>query len=462
MRTLWFPMALHLVAVWPVWQWYGSRFAHIAGETYVLVAFTTALALVGWQRHATNLSVVHLVPGIACLAAYGLLYVYLPMEIKAGLALISLAFPYCLLATGTWPHPGMFGLCLLGLPIIPSLQFYLGYPMRLVVAYAAAAMLRVEGLPVLPRGSCLVWAGNLVGIDAPCSGVRMLWAAGYLACTLSLLCRLSTMRTVIVGATVVPLVLLANTLRSVSLFHVETGLLPCFRFAHEMIGVFYFCLLALAIAMVVLRLRKGLDSLSGVVCTGINPTRVSTATVYVVSSIVCIAVGLMPLVHTPASVGQSDIQFPGWPKEWNGRPLVPLALATDEQEAARSFPGHVARFTDGRYEYLIRWITEPTRKMHPVADCFRARGAHITVLPLHMDARGRLWETLNVEISGRHFTAFEQFSDSTGTTWSDVSNWYWAALFGKTAGPWWVFEILASTNVVNSGNTGIPSQPNDQ
>ena len=70
-------------------------------------------------------------------------------------------------------HPGVLGLLWLSLPLVPSLQFYLGYPLRMLVASLAAPILRLAGFAVVQEGTCLNWAGQLIWIDAPCSGVRM-------------------------------------------------------------------------------------------------------------------------------------------------------------------------------------------------------------------------------------------------------------------------------------------------
>jgi hypothetical protein len=36
---------------------------------------------------------------------------------------------------------------------------------------------------------------------------------------------------------------------------------------------------------------------------------------------------------------------------------------------------------------------------------------------------------------------YERIYDVAGNSWSDVSAWYWAALLGKSAGPWWSVVI---------------------
>ncbi|UUZ51849.1 exosortase/archaeosortase family protein [Massilia sp. B-10] len=75
----------------------------------------------------------------------------------------------------------LLALCMLALPLAASLQFYLGYPMRVMaLSTLSAALLRMGGIGVVRDGAMLDWGGQLVSIDAPCSGVKMLWAK---ACT---------------------------------------------------------------------------------------------------------------------------------------------------------------------------------------------------------------------------------------------------------------------------------------
>jgi exosortase/archaeosortase family protein len=120
-------------------------------------------------------------------------------------------------------HMGMLGLMSLSLPLIPTLQFYGGYPLRVLVASVAAPLIRLGGFAVIQEGTCLNWDGQLIWIDAPCSGVRMLWTGLYLACTLAYLSRLGFFRTLLVLAFAFPAIILGNIFRAVALFYLEAG-----------------------------------------------------------------------------------------------------------------------------------------------------------------------------------------------------------------------------------------------
>ena len=80
----------------------------------------------------------------------------------------------------------VLGLAVLALPLIASLQFYAGYPLRVVTAEASRWLLS-PWFAVLREGSSLNVNGLLVIVDAPCSGVQMAWAGYFTACAVALL-----------------------------------------------------------------------------------------------------------------------------------------------------------------------------------------------------------------------------------------------------------------------------------
>ena len=131
-------------------------------------------------------------------------------------------------------------LALLSLPILSSLQFYLGYPLRVVTAEGSAAVLAAAGIHAVRSGSALSVDGALVIVDAPCAGIHMAWAAYFTASLagawLSLGARDYVVRTSCVGV----IVLAANVLRNTVLVALEArpeGLSDAW---HEITGVVAF------------------------------------------------------------------------------------------------------------------------------------------------------------------------------------------------------------------------------
>ena len=75
------------------------------------------------------------------------------------------------------------------------------------------------------------------------------------------------------------------------------------------------------------------------------------------------------------------------PRTWQGVAVRPLALSAVEQRFADRFPGSIARLTDGRQIVVLREVAQPTRMLHPAADCFRALGYRIEGERLELPAR---------------------------------------------------------------------------
>lgn len=154
--------------------------------------------------------------------------------------------------------------------------------------------------------------------------------------------------------------------------------------------------------------------------------------------IACLAAALAPLAMG-GKYAASDIKgvtgFPGWPTTFENRKLTQLPLSALEERFARGFPGHIARFTDGKREITIRWVARPTRKLHPAADCFRANGYTITPQPIR-ESGGQRWATFFAAHGKNNFLVSERVHDQHGRQWSDVSAWYWENQIGNSGASW--------------------------
>lgn len=253
-------VALQLVAFWPVWRWYTWRVMDASDDAWGWVALVTAL-LLAWHNKTENkpageiTKTALLLPALLTLS-YALSYLWLsplPRAIIAVTALAATASSFC---WGRRLHLSFCGLLLLSLPLLASLQFYLGFPLRLLTATLAAPLLQLGGLAVARQGTSLSWGGALILIDAPCSGVKMLWTGLYLTFTLAGYYRMNAQRTAWAMVLALVLIVIGNTLRAVGLFYVETGLLPFPAWAHEGLGVAVFLLTALGIAQLLNRLKR--------------------------------------------------------------------------------------------------------------------------------------------------------------------------------------------------------------
>jgi len=242
-RAWWLPVVL-LAALWPHWIYIARRLVDGSDEPWGILALATVIVLL-WRDRAALIT-----PPRAALVASGALAIIAAL---AELALPDLAAAaIAMLAVGTYlvhalrrPATPLVVLLLLALPIIASLQFYLGFPLRWLVAHASALLLSFFGINATAAGASIVHDGTTVLIDAPCAGIGMLWIGSFVAALLSYLHAADARRTLLNGVCVALLVLLANIARNVILYFPESGRVHWPAWSHEVVG-----LLALAAAIV--------------------------------------------------------------------------------------------------------------------------------------------------------------------------------------------------------------------
>jgi exosortase/archaeosortase family protein len=161
----------------------------------------------------------------------------------------------CLLASpsrfGCTLHLPTWGLAMLALPVMPHLQFYLGYPLRLATAELAVPLLRGAGFAVSRVGTGLQHGDELLWVDAPCSGVRMLWAAAFLLCVLAMRARLGSLAFLGAALGTTALVVCGNALRAAALFLAERSPAPALLRSHDALGLAVFALTAGGIVLCV-------------------------------------------------------------------------------------------------------------------------------------------------------------------------------------------------------------------
>ena len=149
------------------------------------------------------------------------------------------------------------------------------------------------------------------------------------------------------------------------------------------------------------------------------------------------------LVATPqkTSVNQN---FPGWPAQHEGRALYELPLSERESNMMKSFPGELGKFSDGDRDLVFRWVTRPTRKLHPARDCYRASGYSIQPAQMRQDTEGNFWSCFQANHSQDKQLVCERLYDDKNQSFSDASAWYWAAVLQKSQGPWWNIVVSES------------------
>jgi exosortase/archaeosortase family protein len=239
-----------LAAFWPVWCWYVSRMTDGSDEPLGILALITVLVLAGREERKV-LYEGDLIFSTLLMLLYAVSYPFIPPLLRAIIAVTALSLSLSSLLWGIRFHFALTGLVLLSLPVVSTLQFYLGYPMRMLCGYIALPMLSLSGFPVILEGTNLRCGDFLVSIDAPCSGIKMLWTGLYLTLVLVCLYRVKTGTAFLSCGISWVLLILANTLRTTTLFLLEV--LPIDRPAwlHDLTGLIIFTLMGLALIAVV-------------------------------------------------------------------------------------------------------------------------------------------------------------------------------------------------------------------
>ena len=433
-------LAALLAALGPMWHWYARRMIDGSDEPWGVVALLTVVMLgcvhgrwIDARPDRTLLLAGGTTVLLSALAAFRL-----PPLACAAVAVSGVAFTLAAVLDRDRPLLPLWAMLLLSLPVLASLQFYAGYPMRALTAWVSQGVLRASGLEVERSGVVLSWMGRAVLVDAPCSGVHMLWVGMFLNALLSYLQRASAARFLLNTAATLVLVLAGNASRNTLLFVKEAGIVSLPAWTHAGIGVLAFLATAMAIAALV---RGGA---AGPREAPENTARAHSrpaATACFVA--LTVAAGLIPLLHA-GETGARSRSAVAWPTTFQGRPLERVALTPVEERFAAHFPGAVARFTDGEHQLILRAIDRPTRLLHPAADCFKAVGYSVQDSGVMADANGVQWGCFTASRYGRSMRVCERIFDEDGHSWTDVSAWYWHAVLGRTRAPWTAVAVAGT------------------
>lgn len=246
-------VVVHLAALWPSVRWYVTRTTDGAGDMWGLAALAAAVSLTllapqSADARADRAPAPRLLLSTTLVAAQAVAWTFLPPLLCAAIGAASLVALVSELRFGSRMVPGLLGLALLSLPSISTLQFFIGWPFRVAVGAVVAPVLSGIGIDAVHQGTSLVVAGRAIAVDAPCSGVWMLWGAVLVWLCVAMARRLPARATITGLATVLPIVFAANALRTLCLVLVATRPgTP--SWVHEGVGI---VVLAAATAAVVL------------------------------------------------------------------------------------------------------------------------------------------------------------------------------------------------------------------
>ena len=160
----------------------------------------------------------------------------LPPLFSTLLALLGFTAGMLALLPGSVACVPVLGLAALSLPLMASLQFYAGYPLRLVAAEISRWLL-MPGYQVERDGVALRVDGQLVLVDAACSGVQLVWLGYFTACATALLTGCDNTRFLRRLPVVGSLVLAGNVLRNAALIALQADGKAVAAWLHEGIGL---------------------------------------------------------------------------------------------------------------------------------------------------------------------------------------------------------------------------------
>ncbi|HVR48400.1 MAG TPA: exosortase Q [Pseudorhodoferax sp.] len=249
-------IALQALALLPAWAWMARRLADGADDPLGLLALAALATLAGLHRKALRAS-----PALGWLAgataltlAATLLRGALPPLLASLLAVLALAAALLAFLPRQVAATPVLLLAVLALPLLSSLQFYAGYPLRVLTATASQGLL-APFFTVLREGGALLVDGRLVIVDAPCSGVQMAWLGYFTAGATALWAGLAD-RTVLARLPCVGLTVLAgNVLRNTLLVAAEGAGRPLPAWGHEALGLVVLGAVCAAVAWQVQRPR---------------------------------------------------------------------------------------------------------------------------------------------------------------------------------------------------------------
>lgn len=250
------PLIVQACALFPVWVWIGRRLCHQSGDSlWVLPAGAIPLVIRAAIRSEDTPSERSLtVPAVLTLV-YAAAYPFTPPLVQAALGMTACCSTVSVLFFRTPLHLPTLGLILLALPVLPSLEFFGGYPLSRVAGFIAVGLLRLFGASVGLDGTCILWGSRVIAVDAPCSGVKMLWGGVFLAVAVSGLGGLSNLRTATLVAAATAIIILANGLRSASLFLLEARIIEAPMWFHGAVGIVVFCMAGASILGLYTRLE---------------------------------------------------------------------------------------------------------------------------------------------------------------------------------------------------------------
>lgn len=430
-------VAAQFIALWPTWMWMAQRMTDGSDDPLGILALA-ALGALTWQARR-ELRDTPWRPGLWIALGFTLLastaFGQLRPLLVGLLSMVAVTGVLLAFLPQRIAKAPVFGLAVLALPLLSSLQFYAGYPLRVVTAEVSRWLLW-PFFSVWREGSTLMIDGQLVIVDAPCSGIQMAWLGYFTACAAALFSRTGNRRFLTRLPFVGCVILAGNIARNSVLVALQANGQSLPEWLHQGIGLVFLALVCFVIARIMQREQRPQQTETPSAQRNENGTG-KLSLLYIGVLTLCTlwtgAAGMLQQAGTRAPAQSAAVE---WPIEWNGRQLRPLAPNEVEKQFARNFPGFVVRLTDGEQMLVFRHVAKPTRMLHPAVDCYKALGYRIRQERLESDAENRLWRCFTASRTDQDLRVCERIENAAGEAYTDTSAWYWAALRHPERGPW--------------------------
>ena len=358
-----------------------------------------------------------------------------PPLLQTALALATLA---CIF--GFWKNPGIVLFFTLALPLQASLEFFLGYPLRLLTANASVFLLNFFGNDITLQGVQLLHADRIVAVAPACSGLNSLWSAGLFTAILASLYHLNWPKSILLGLAALVLVIIANTFRVSLLFFPEAGLVNAPNWLHPFVGVALFAICLIALRLFTQKISAAQRPRLKTFEIPLSPSKKPYLIIFYVALLGLFAHANHKPKMPPEFIEKSALTH------FAGQRLVPIPLSENEVHFYRHFPGQVSIYQMGNSRLIVRQLTRATRRLHPVAHCLRAEGYQIeTVTTLKVGSQN--WGHFKAIRDGETIEIRERIhSLQSGTEWTEVSAWFWAVFLNPDNGPWQSVAIITPQN----------------
>lgn len=447
------PILLGSSAFWPLLPWYLRRLSDGSEDSLGLLALITALGMATFgQRGFKSLQIQTvskpspdwlLLSGL--LLGYILLLHHAPNLVLAIVMVLSLwlFLERFLISRGT--SFSILGLLLLSLPIVSSLNFFAGFPLRLGISHIVAFLLSISGFSVELTGTMLSANRQVINIDAPCAGIHFLWFSAYFGLLLAYWEQASFGRTLALLFIAGSGAIVGNVFRSLilSLLYLSGfAAIADNSYVHEGLGAACFVFTIMLILLATKLSYEHPKSSEKTVAPLEITNEIQSAYHWrlklpvITYCLLCVVAASAPLVQARSVDASLAIKPDQWHDRANRCNLKRIPLTAMEKQFQSRFPGDIAKFSDGQSEVIFRTIKSPTRQLHPAEDCLKGSGYVLSKDGLTKDEHGVLWHTLQAQRGDKSFKVSERIIDHHGQSWLRVSDWYWAAVIGQTKGPW--------------------------